>query len=67
VSFITVSAGRTEIEGVGKQGAGWSVGGDGGGHKISDNDFKNFVLSPSRVKCRQIKDGWVCRKCGRNK
>jgi hypothetical protein len=44
VSFLTVSAGRTENEGVGKQGAGVSVAGDGRVGEISNKDFQILLF-----------------------
>jgi len=43
-SFVKVSAGRTEIEGVGKQGSEVSVAGDGRVHKISNKDVQTLLF-----------------------
>ena len=43
------------------------VASDGSVHKMGNKRFSNFVVSPSCVKGGPIKDGWVCRKGGKNK
>ena len=59
MSFLTVSAGRTEIRGVGKQGAEVSVAGDGRVYKISNKDFQILLFLHQMVKSRM--DGYAER------